>query len=539
MPFIQVTWDGTEPPMRHTVSVAGPDADELDGAAALVEPPAAAVLLLLLEPELQPTMASVAAAAPAAALSAADLFLSPIAGTPSALRGWTYVVNPEFDRWRENNWKLSYKIGLLPELNNGRFTPTRPYPSNPPRGGVVMQKPGTPRLLREVNDRAALELLLDHGPLTRSQLSERTGISKVTVSQVLTRLEERGLVTISGEQASGRGPSAALYSVVSSSAYVAGLYVEFDQVSVTVADVTGRSIAHITVDPNGADDPVGMVRDAVAAACSIGGIGLERLTSVVIGSPGVLDSKTGALRISVNLPTWHAGVPDALREVLHTPVTIENDVNLAAMAERADGAAAGLDDFAFVWLGGGLGLATVTGGEVRRGAGGAAGEIGWLPVHGAPLPSGNEHPSKAGLQAIAGGFAVRELAAEHGFSGASAVDAVIRVQAALVSGDGVSGDGASGAREAGAAFFDDLARRVAIGVAAVCVILDPGHVVLGGPVGAAGGTELTSRVANLVPQLCLAHPVIVPTAVTSEPVLAGAMQAALAQARAGLFTSLA
>ena len=71
--------------------------------------------------------------------------------------------------------------------------------------------------------------------LTRSQISEYTGVSKVTVSQMLTRLEERGLVTIAGEQAGGRGPNAALYSVVPSSAYVAGLYVESDLVSAAVA----------------------------------------------------------------------------------------------------------------------------------------------------------------------------------------------------------------------------------------------------------------------------------------------------------------
>ena len=101
-------------------------------------------------------------------------------------------------------------------------------------------KPGTPSLLRELNDRAALDLLLGGEMLTRSQISEYTGVSKVTVSQMLTRLEERGLVAIAGEQAGGRGPNAALYSVVPSSAYVAGLYVESDLVSAAVADVTGR-----------------------------------------------------------------------------------------------------------------------------------------------------------------------------------------------------------------------------------------------------------------------------------------------------------
>jgi predicted NBD/HSP70 family sugar kinase len=391
------------------------------------------------------------------------------------------------------------------------------------------QKPGTPSLLRELNDRAALELLLAEGPLTRAQLSERTGVSKVTVSQMLARLEDRGLVMIAGEQASGRGPNAALYSVVRSSAYVAGLYVDFDLVSASIADVTGQRLANVRLDPNGGDDPVGVVRDAIGRACESAGIGLEDLSSVVIGSPGVLDPSTGAPRLAVNLPTWHEGVPDALREVLHTPVLIENDVNLAAMAERAGGAAAGLDDFAFVWLGTGLGLAAVINGQVRRGAGGAAGEIGWMPVHGAPLPAGNEHPAKAGLQAIAGGLAVQTLAAEHGFSGATAADAVALAVADVER---------AGRGSAGGAFLDELAHRVSIGVAAVCVVLDPGLVVLGGTVGKAGGAELANRVAAAVPRLCLARPAVAPTSVPGEPVLLGAMQAALAQARSTMLTSL-
>jgi predicted NBD/HSP70 family sugar kinase len=390
------------------------------------------------------------------------------------------------------------------------------------------QKPGTPSLLRELNDRAALELLLAEGPLTRAQLSERTGVSKVTVSQMLARLEDRGLVMVAGEQAGGRGPNAALYSVVPSSAYVAGLYVEFDQVSAAIADVTGHRVANINVDPNGTDDPLGMVRDAMGQACESAGIDFSDLSAVVIGSPGVLDPRTGAPRLAVNLPTWQEGVPDALGELLHTPVVIENDVKLAAMAERAGGVAAGLDDFAFVWLGVGLGLAAVINGQVRRGVGGAAGEIGWMPVHGAPLPAGNEHPSKAGLQALAGGHAVQALAAEHGFARATPADAITAALADL----------AVDPRGSGAAFIDDFAHRVAIGVAAVCVVLDPGLVVLGGTVGKAGGAELAARVAAEVPRLCLAGPTVVPTSVPDEPVLHGAMQAALAQARAGLLGSL-
>jgi predicted NBD/HSP70 family sugar kinase len=386
-------------------------------------------------------------------------------------------------------------------------------------------RPGTPSLLRELNDRAALDLLLRGGTLTRSQISEHTGVSKVTVSQMLARLEERGLVAIVGEQAGNRGPNAALYSVVPSSAYVAGLYMDLDLVSAAVADVTGRRVAEVSVDPNGTDDPVELVRGVIERACASAGVDLARLSALVIGSPGVVDPQTGDPQLAVNLPAWHEGALDALRDVLHKPVMIENDVNLAAMAERAAGAAAGADDFVLVWMGVGLGLATMLGGRLHRGTTGAAGEIGYLPVHGAPLHTDIRHPASGGFQWLVGGTAVRELATRHGFGASTAAEAV---QAAVSSPSPPS-----------SAFLDELAQRVAVGVASVCVVLDPGLVVLGGEVGRAGGTALASRVAAAVAAIWPSHPRVVPTGVPGEPVLRGAMLAAVDQARAALLASVA
>ena len=315
------------------------------------------------------------------------------------------------------------------------------------------QRPGTPRLLRELNDRAALELLLTGGPMTRAQVGERTGLSKVTASQLLSRLEERGLVATVGEQAGGRGPNAALYAVVPSSGYVAGLHVEHDEVSAGVADITGQVVTQISVDPNGAANPVELVRGAVATVCSSAGVQMSRLKALVIGTPGVLDPSTGDPRLAVNLPAWHEGVLEALRADLRQPVTIENDVNLAAMAERAVGVAQGTDDFVLMWIGVGLGLATFIGGRVHRGVAGAAGEIGYLPVPGVPLPQDVSHPATGAFQSLVGAQAVRPLAAEYGFPAPTA-EAAVRAAVAAVdaaeAGDrGAAGGGAG--REAGAA----------------------------------------------------------------------------------------
>ena len=416
---------------------------------------------------------------------------------------------------------------------------TRAQPA--PRG-----RPGTPSLLRVLNDRAALDLLLGGEMLTRAQISEYTGVSKVTVSQMLARLEERGLVAIAGEQAGGRGPNAALYSVVPSSAYVAGLSVDFDLVSAAVADVTGRRVAEVSGNPNGTDDPVELVRGTIEQACASAGIEVTRLSALVIGSPGVVDPRTGDPRLAVNLPAWHEGALDALTDAWHKPVVIENDVNLAAMAERADGAAASADDFVLVWLGVGLGLATILGGRLHRGTAGAAGEIGYLPVHGAPLHTDLRHPASGGFQSLAGGNVVRELAAGHGFTAPTPAEAVRAAVSAAGHGHTGHGDASHGGGSHGGgssdraeAFLGELAHRVAVGVASVCVVLDPGLVVLGGEVGRAGGTVLADRVAAAVASIWPSRPHVVPTGVPGEPVLRGAMLAAVARARSALLASVA
>ena len=394
-------------------------------------------------------------------------------------------------------------------------------------------RPATPSLLRELNDRTALELLLTRGPMTRAQIGEHTGLSKVTAAQLLVRLEERGLVQVTGTQSGGRGPNAAVYAVVPSSAYVAGLHVEADVVSAGVADITGQVIKVIAVDPNGSLDPVALVHNAVTKACRAADIEIDRLRAFVIGSPGVVDPQSGDIRLAVNMPDWHEGVLDALHRDLRKPVIIENDANLAAMAEHEVGAARDVDDFALVWLGTGLGLAAVLGGRLHKGVAGAAGEIGYLPVPGGGISENLRGPLTGAFQSMAGASMVRRLAADFGFSGGSGTDGTVAARAVAAA--------AADAREGGTAgqnFLDDLANRVALGVAAISVVLDPGLVVLGGGVGLAGGTELADRVAADVGRICPATPRVVPSTLKSAPVLRGAMLAAVDAVRQELLASV-
>jgi len=386
--------------------------------------------------------------------------------------------------------------------------------------------PGTPSLLRAINDRAALELLLERGPLTRAQLGELTGLSKVTASQLVERLEERQLVTRVGELAGGRGPNAQLYAVVPSSAYVVGVQVGPREVVAASADITGRTTARVEISTHDTDDPVGRVHAAVVEAADQAGASWSRVRRVVLGTPGVVDPASGDISFAFDLPRWHHGLVDALTADLDRPVSFENDVNLAAIAEARIGAARDVDDFVLIWIGRGVGVAIVLGGRLHRGTAGVAGEIGYLYVPGGPLPDHNRVGNPRGVtpsfhQTI-NERTIRSLAREHGFRAATASDAV----AAAVAG------GAAGEK-----VLDELTRRVALGVVAVCVVLDPPLVVLAGDVGSAGGDALAGRVQEQVARLAPVAPRVVVTGVPTDPVLQGALLTALETTREEVFTN--
>lgn len=387
---------------------------------------------------------------------------------------------------------------------------------------MAVSQPGTPRLLRALNDRAALELLLTRGPLTRSQLGELTGLSKVTASQLVERLEERGLVQRVGEQAGGRGPNAQLYSVRPSSAYVVGVEVGQDNVVAACADITGDIIGRVEQSTQDTDDPVGLVHNAVIGAVKQADAPLGDVRRIVLGTPGLVDPGSGDIVFAWNLPRWHRGLAAALRDDLHTTILFENDVNLAAVAEAYNGAARDVRDFLLVWVGGGIGLAVVLGGRLHRGFSGAAGEIGYLPVPGAEITREVTRRGKGAFQQIAAADAVRSVAREHGFRAPTAGEAVRNVIAAGTKGGPV---------------LDELARRLALGVAASCLVLDPPLVVLAGEIGAAGGTPLAERVQHEVAAITPVSPKVVVTGVGEQPVLRGALLTALDAVREEVFGS--
>ncbi|MFI0983166.1 ROK family transcriptional regulator [Streptomyces sp. NPDC021093] len=348
--------------------------------------------------------------------------------------------------------------------------------------------PASPSTARAINDRRALHLLQEEGPLTAGQLKALTGLSRPSVADLVERLQGEGLIAVVGEAgAERRGPNARVYGIVAERAYLAALDVRTDSVAVGVADLLGRTLAEATLTM-GEDVPTEQAVEAAVALLerTARGAGVAALHTVGIGAPGLIDPATGELRDSSGLPAWHRRLIAVLQGRLPAAVLVENETNLAAVAEQRLGAARAHDTFVFLWLGKGVGAAVVLDGKVRRGASGGAGEIGFLPVPGtAGLPSATG--CEGGFHSLVGEAAVRALAQAHGLPGA--VDGAAVIAGALEAG------------ERAEPFLDALAERLALGAASVVAVLDPGCVVLGGEMGLAGGKVLADRVEARLAQL--------------------------------------
>jgi DNA-binding transcriptional ArsR family regulator len=231
--------------------------------------------------------------------------------------------------------------------------------------------PGNPRLLRAMNDRSALDLLLSQGPLSRTTLGHLTGLSKPTASQLLARLEAANLVRASGTTAGRPGPNAQLYEINGNAAYVAGLDVTPTRIRSAIADQTGQLVGQFELPTPGrsAKGTVERVIKAIEGAAGEAGLNRANLHRVSIGTPGGFDPTTGRLRYATHLPGWHA--PHLLEELaaaIAVPLEVENDVNLAAVAERQVGHAQDSENFVLLWGEEGIGAAIVVNGRLHRGA---------------------------------------------------------------------------------------------------------------------------------------------------------------------------
>lgn len=247
---------------------------------------------------------------------------------------------------------------------------------------------GDSSLLRRINAAVTLRSLRDGQAVTLTQLVGDTGLSRPTVEGVIEGLLESGLVAeVEHVQESGRqrGRPARWFRFRAEAGHVLGIEIGVHDLRVVLADLAGEVLASHsrTVDESvEAEERLTLVRTTVGEVLRKAGVSRDSLWEVAVGTPGIVD-RDGTVRLGTAMPGWTGlDLGARLRRSFRCPVVIENDANLAAIAEHWMGAAVGKGDVVFVMAGLSPGAGSLIGGRLHRGHGGAAGEIGALHLLG-------------------------------------------------------------------------------------------------------------------------------------------------------------
>jgi predicted NBD/HSP70 family sugar kinase len=333
-------------------------------------------------------------------------------------------------------------------------------------------------LVRQYSRRLTAEALIKAAPISRAGLARATGLSKQTMSEVVGEFVAEGWVKAAGATSGSVGRSAVTYEVAREAAFSLGVDLGGSKISAALANLIGEVVAEATepTDPRGGRHILRQIRDLALRLAAGRHVSPDRIRSVVLGTPGVLDQATGTIMLVPNISGLsEIDVAFALKELFGQPVTIENDINLAMLGETWQGCAQGCENAAFLALGTGTGLGLIVNGKLARGSRGAAGEISYLPV-GSDLYS----PQALAAGAFEREVGARAILARYVAAGGKA-DNVRDIFARLETGDLLA-----------ASVLDQTAHVVSLAVAAICAIIDPEIVVMGGSIGIR--SELIERV---------------------------------------------
>lgn len=358
---------------------------------------------------------------------------------------------------------------------------------------------GSQTSLREANRARIIDTINRLGAMTQVELAELTRLSPATVSIIVNELASAGIVTTSQVTRSGR--RATQVSIASSLGLVAGIVFSSRSLKLLLCDAAGTVITdqRMPLPPDHRSD-IGMDRAAQLVTDMLESSGLPRdqLRGAGLGICAPYDARTDTLPVPGLMRGWdEVKIAESMARRLGVPVVVDNDVNLAMLAEARYGAARGASSAVFVSLGHGIGAGVMANGGILRGSQGLAGEIGHVQVveNGALCRCGNRGCLEvvvnsatlaASVRSMLGAVALRDIItmARHGDIGCTRVIA-------------------------------DAAQHVGVALSALCNVLNPEVIVIGGELAAAGGM-LTAPLEAAIERHALHNPLSPPRVALTE-----------------------
>ncbi|MBY9075530.1 ROK family transcriptional regulator [Nocardioides sp. WL0053] len=365
-------------------------------------------------------------------------------------------------------------------------------------------------------------LLEEQDPVTRPLVASACALSRPTVFAAVQQLESLGLVAVTGQQSGSPGRSATLYEVAPGAGILAAVDIGGSNLRVAITDLRGKLLAEGNEPTAEAGGPaitkqaIDLVHSVLKSSEAAG----ATPTRVAVSVPGVVGADGSTVHYASNIDQFTAfDFRTPLSDALSAPVVLDNNVNLAALGERWRGVARGLETFAVVAVGAGIGAGIVHEGVLLRGAHGAAGEVAFLP------PFGSRRKVDAAAHDEAGGLSL--LAAARTRSGWTAPPPVTVEELFVRAAEG---------EEPAASLVEEECTRVASVIASLCAVIDPETVILTGGVGA--NDLLIARAGELAQTMTLFPPSVVRSGLGERASLVGAIQLAAQSAKLHLMETL-
>ncbi|MEW1640226.1 ROK family transcriptional regulator [Streptomyces sp. NPDC093801] len=334
-----------------------------------------------------------------------------------------------------------------------------------------MQTPGSQSSLHRANLERVVRAVRLAGSLTQAEIARTTGLSAATVSNIVRELKEGGTVEVTDTSAGGR--RARSVSLSGDAGIVIGVDFGHTHLRVAVGNLAHQVLAEesepLDVDASwvdGFDRAEALVGRLVRQV----GVARDKVIGVGLGVPGPIDVESGTLGSTAILPGWAGINPrQELSQRLGVPVYVDNDANLGALGELVWGSGRGVRDLAYIKVASGVGAGLVINGQIYRGPGGTAGEIGHITLDesGPVCRCGN----RGCLETFAAArYVLPLLQGSHGPE--LTMERVVEL----------AREGDPGCRRV----IADVGRHVGSGAASLCNLLNPSRIVLGGSLAEAG-----------------------------------------------------
>ena len=331
--------------------------------------------------------------------------------------------------------------------------------------------PAVPSLIRELNERSVLDTLRAHGALHAAEIARHIGLSKPTTADILRSLIDTGLIQeyTPGEDDPKRARS--VYEAVSDLKVSLAIDIGSRFIRAAVGDLNEKMLAEtsVAVKSLALKDLIAVMHTAVNTVLKESGYSLKDVASLVVGTPGVVDQNSGIVAIAGTITALDGvNLAELLKKEFGIAPTVENDINLVTVAEQAAGHGRGIENFAVLSVGSGLGSGLVLNGKIHRGHRGAAGEIFYVPF-GDPLDTHRDATNPSGDRIAE---LTRGLAKNFKNSVLQEPYSTVDILKAAKEGD-----------ELAQAVVKLEAERIALYVAAISAVTDVELVVLSGGIG--------------------------------------------------------